>query len=155
MMASRGSAAAATQQRITRFANIRSTTSRRPLEGRRPNQVQPPRGFFRFGGAKAEDNELAQCREDYRMADAEDYFNYMGLLAVDGTYDRLEEMVSAGLDPMDLMMCMAVEEGDKPKVAELLKNGADAGIEHPLLGKKLVEIPKDDAELLDMLRGAA
>jgi hypothetical protein len=37
-----------------------------------------------------------QSRADYGAEDVEHYFNYMGCLAVEGTYDRMEEMMSSG-----------------------------------------------------------
>mmetsp|Transcript_9909 Transcript_9909/g.25253 ORF Transcript_9909/g.25253 Transcript_9909/m.25253 type:complete len:186 (-) Transcript_9909:84-641(-) len=114
---------------------------------------KPVAGFFRFGGATSDDANLANCREDYSTSDAEDYFSYMGLLAVDGTYDRFEKIVESGMDPIEVILCMAVEEGDKPKIAELMKNGANLDITHPILGKKLLDIPEDE-EVLALLKGS-
>lgn len=39
---------------------------------------------------------LPQSRSDYAADDVEHYFNYMGCLAVEGTYDRFEEMMASG-----------------------------------------------------------
>lgn len=101
-------------------------------------------GFFKFGGASAEDNELASCREDYSINDASDYYDYMGLLAEHGTYDRFDQMVDSGLDPVDLILCMAVEEGDKPKIEALMDTGADASVIHPVFGKPVNEVSEDE-----------
>lgn len=38
----------------------------------------------------------SQGRADFTVDDVEHYFNYMGMLAVEGTYDRMEEMLSSG-----------------------------------------------------------
>jgi hypothetical protein len=38
----------------------------------------------------------SQGRDDFTVDDVEHYFNYMGMLAVEGTYDRMEEMLSSG-----------------------------------------------------------
>jgi hypothetical protein len=51
-------------------------------------------GFFKFGknGFGAEDAGIvgSQARDDYNYDDVEQYFNYMGFLATEGTYDRWE-----------------------------------------------------------------
>jgi len=46
----------------------------------------------------------------------EHYFNYMGMLAVEGTYDRMEAMLASGLEPVDVLLLMAASENDAPKV---------------------------------------
>lgn len=38
-------------------------------------------------------------RADYEAEDVEYYFNYMGCLADEGTYDRMEAMLQAGRPP--------------------------------------------------------
>lgn len=38
----------------------------------------------------------SQGRADFTVDDVEHYFNYMGMLAVEGTYDRMVEMLSSG-----------------------------------------------------------
>ncbi|PPS05808.1 hypothetical protein GOBAR_AA14837 [Gossypium barbadense] len=43
------------------------------------------------------------------------YFNYMGMLAVEGSYDKME---------VDILLMLAASEGDKPKIEELLRAGA-------------------------------
>ena len=120
------------------------------VASRRAGDVRPS-AFFKFGGASAEDNELASCREDYSLNDASDYYDYMGLLAVYGDYERFDSMVESGLDPVDIILCMAVEEGDKPKIESLMETGADASVVHPIIGKKVSEIPEDE-EIAALLR---
>ncbi|EIE20529.1 hypothetical protein COCSUDRAFT_18502 [Coccomyxa subellipsoidea C-169] len=67
----------------------------------------------------------SQKRDDYSADDVEHYFNYMGMLATEGTYDRLNAMLAQGLAPVDLLLLMAAKENDAPKVAELIRAGAD------------------------------
>lgn len=44
-----------------------------------------------------------------------------GLLAVEGSYDRCESMINSGMHPCDIILCFALEEGDAPKLEEVLK----------------------------------
>ena len=59
------------------------------------------------------------------------YFNYMGMLADEGSYDRMNTYFEAGLHPCDIILLMACEEGDTPKIEELFKSGADATVKDP------------------------
>lgn len=52
------------------------------------------------------------------------YFNYMGMLAVEGSYDKMEALLSQNIHPVDILLLMASSEGDKPKIEELLGAGA-------------------------------
>lgn len=52
------------------------------------------------------------------------YFNYMGMLAVEGTYDKMEALLSQDIHPVDILLMLAASEGDKPKLEELLRAGA-------------------------------
>lgn len=52
------------------------------------------------------------------------YFNYMGMLAVEGTYDKMEALLSQNIHPVDILLMLAASEGDKPKIEELLRAGA-------------------------------
>ncbi|KAK3027966.1 hypothetical protein RJ639_039433 [Escallonia herrerae] len=52
------------------------------------------------------------------------YFNYMGMLAVEGTYDKMNALLSQNIHPVDILLMMAASEGDKPKIEELLRAGA-------------------------------
>lgn len=53
------------------------------------------------------------------------YFNYMGMLAVEGTYDKMEALLQQNIHPVDILLLMAASEGDKPKIEELIRAGAD------------------------------
>ncbi|KAF7146596.1 hypothetical protein RHSIM_Rhsim04G0001800 [Rhododendron simsii] len=92
--------------------------------------------WFKFGqnGVDAEGAGIygSQSRDDYDRDDVEQiyfhplqYFNYMGMLAVEGTYDKLEALLSQNIHPVDILLMMAASEGDKPKLEELLRAGAD------------------------------
>lgn len=52
------------------------------------------------------------------------YFNYMGMLAVEGSYAKMDALLSQNIHPIDILMMMASSEGDKPKIEELLRAGA-------------------------------
>lgn len=43
------------------------------------------------------------------------------MLAVEGTYDRIESYTKAGIHPVDSILLFAVEEGDEPKIQEVLR----------------------------------
>lgn len=49
----------------------------------------------------------------------------MGMLAVEGTYDKMEALLSQNIHPVDILLILAATEGDKPKIEELLRAGAD------------------------------
>lgn len=53
------------------------------------------------------------------------YFNYMGMLAVEGSYDKMEILLNQNIHPVDILLMMASSEGDKPKIEELLRAGAN------------------------------
>jgi hypothetical protein len=103
-------------------------TAARPVPApQRSRTMQPgdarPRveaNFFRFGknGFGAEDAGIvgSQGRDDYTYDDVEQYFNYMGFLATEGTYDRMEALLNSGLHPIDVILLLACSEGDTPKV---------------------------------------
>lgn len=89
--------------------------------------------FFNFGKKNEySDNTPSSSRSDYEMEDVEHYFNYMGCLAVEGTYDRMELLMSSGLDPVDVILLLAAAENDDPKVEELLTAGADTRVKDNL-----------------------
>ncbi|KAL6765309.1 protein LHCP translocation defect [Haematococcus lacustris] len=85
--------------------------------------------FFRFGknGVDAEGAGIvgSQGRDDYNYDDVEQYFNYMGFLAEEGTYDRMEALLASGLHPIDIILILACSENDTPKIGEILRAGAD------------------------------
>lgn len=66
----------------------------------------------------------SQSRDDFDRDDVEQYFNYMGMLAVEGSYDKMEALLSQNIHPVDILLLMAASEGDKPKIEELLRAGA-------------------------------
>ncbi|KAI7753132.1 hypothetical protein M8C21_023409, partial [Ambrosia artemisiifolia] len=86
------------------------------------------RCWFKFGknGVDAEGAGIygSQSRDDFDRDDVEQYFNYMGMLAVEGTYDKMEALLRQNIHPVDILLMMAASEGDKPKIEELLKAGA-------------------------------
>jgi hypothetical protein len=90
--------------------------------------------FFNFGKNNNSNDRSGPygvsqgSRDDYCQDDVEHYFNYMGMLAVEGTYDRIEGLLAQGTAPVDALLLMAAAEGDLPKVEELLAAGADAGV---------------------------
>lgn len=93
-------------------------------------------------------------RSDYEYQDADDYFNCMGMLAAEGTYDRLEEWSDAGVHPIDMILLMACEESDAPKVEEVLNAGAQPTVQDPRTGKTPMDVCTDD-DILAMLRANA
>ncbi|GLJ31055.1 hypothetical protein SUGI_0621460 [Cryptomeria japonica] len=66
-----------------------------------------------------------QAREDFDRDDVEQYFNYMGMLAVEGSYDKMEALLNKNIPPIDILLLLAASEGDKPKIEELMRAGAD------------------------------
>ncbi|GAB4849639.1 hypothetical protein Ancab_004435 [Ancistrocladus abbreviatus] len=93
-----------------------------------PNCGGRTKCWFRFGksGVDAEGAGIygSQTRDDFDRDDVEQYFNYMGMLAVEGSYDKMEALLSLNIHPVDILLMMAASEGDKPKIEELLRAGA-------------------------------
>ncbi|GLT72632.1 hypothetical protein SLA2020_445480 [Shorea laevis] len=99
----------------------------------RPVRLGPSNGsrakcWFKFGknGVDAEGAGIygSQSRDDFDRDDVEQYFNYMGMLAVEGSYDKMNTLLSQNIHPVDILLMMAASEGDKPKIEELLRAGA-------------------------------
>lgn len=99
----------------------------------RPSRIGPSNGsraqcWFKFGknGVDAENAGIygSQKRDDFDRDDVEQYFNYMGMLAVEGTYDKMEALLSQNIHPVDILLMLAASEGDQPKIEELLRAGA-------------------------------
>ncbi|KAL7130994.1 hypothetical protein ABFS83_13G169400 [Erythranthe nasuta] len=88
--------------------------------------------WFRFGknGVDAEGAGIygSQARDDFDRDDVEQYFNYMGMLAVEGTYDKMEALLNQKIHPVDILLLMAASEGDLPKIEELLRAGANYSV---------------------------
>ncbi|RRT44406.1 hypothetical protein B296_00037852 [Ensete ventricosum] len=66
----------------------------------------------------------SQSRDDFRRYDVEQYFENMGMLAAEGSYDKMEALLHQKIHPVDILLMMAASEGDKPKMEELLSAGA-------------------------------
>ncbi|GBF88821.1 hypothetical protein Rsub_01722 [Raphidocelis subcapitata] len=90
-------------------------------------QLRDTRAFFFNFGKKGQEEASQASRSDYGADDVEHYFNYMGCLAEEGTYDRMEELMGSGLEPVDVILLLAAAENDDPKIEELLAAGADVG----------------------------
>lgn len=136
-----------------------ASVSARPFTSAKLAPIQPPNvtaNFFRFGknGFMAEDAGIvgSQGREDYTYDDVEQYFNYMGFLATEGTYDRMEALLKSGLHFIDIILILACSENDTPKVQEILKAGADPTV-RGLDGKQPLELATKP-ELVNMLKAA-
>ncbi|KAL0899493.1 hypothetical protein Bca101_083454 [Brassica carinata] len=56
------------------------------------------------------------------------YFNYMGMLAAEGTYSKMEALLNLHIHPVDILLMLAATEGDKPKIEELLSAGASYSV---------------------------
>jgi len=84
-----------------------------------------------------------QKRDDYEYQDADDYFCCSGLLAAEGTYDRLEAWTDAGVHPIDMILIMSCVENDAPKVEEVLDAGAQASVKDPRDGNTPIKLCTD------------
>uniref|UniRef100_A0A7N0UYN5 Protein LHCP TRANSLOCATION DEFECT n=1 Tax=Kalanchoe fedtschenkoi TaxID=63787 RepID=A0A7N0UYN5_KALFE len=105
---------------VTRTTELGSKLQRRQSSG--------ATCWFKFGknGVDAEGAGIygSQSRNDFDRDDVEQYFNYMGMLAVEGSYDKMEALLSLNIHPVDILLLMAASEGDKPKIEELMRAGA-------------------------------
>jgi hypothetical protein len=108
--------------------------------------------FFKLGGKSGKEAGIydSQGRDDYDADDVEHYFNYMGMLAVEGTYDRMYAQRDAGIHPADVLLLWACQENDAPKVEELLDAGADLSVRN-LDGKSPMDLATKP-EILVMLK---
>ena len=109
-------------------------------------------GFFNFG-KKDDPNSYQKSaqRDEYLYEDVDDYFNYMGLLAEEGNYDRMEAMLKV-LAPVDAILLLAASQNDTPKIIELLDGGANITVKD-LNGKTPIELATK-AETLEVLKKA-
>lgn len=71
------------------------------------------------------------------------YFNYMGMLATEGTYDKMYALLDQGIPAVDILLLMASSEGDQPKVEELIGAGADATVRNAE-GKTAVDVAANE-----------
>jgi len=114
--------------------------------------------FFKFGknGANSQDagiyNSITQ-RDDYDRIEMQNYFDYTGRLAVEGNYASFDRYEASGMHPAEVILLWACEEGDLPKVEELLSVGARMDVKD-LNGKSPLELAANDA-IKDVLRAAA
>eukprot|EP00894_Picocystis_sp_ML_P005221 jgi/Pico_ML_1/55738/g1385.t2 len=46
------------------------------------------------------------------------------MLAVEKTYDKMDQLLATGVAPVDLLLLMAASEGDRQKIEELMRAGA-------------------------------
>jgi hypothetical protein len=44
----------------------------------------------------------------------------MGMLAVEGSYDKMDALLNQNIHPVDILLLMLASEGDKPKIEKLL-----------------------------------
>ncbi|VVB00770.1 unnamed protein product [Arabis nemorensis] len=103
----------------------------------RPAKLGPSNGsrttcWFKFGknGVDAENAGIygSQSRDDFDRDDVEQYFNYMGMLAVEGTYSKMEALLNLNTHPVDILLMLAATEGDRPTFEELLRAGANYSV---------------------------
>ncbi|OEL37258.1 Protein LHCP TRANSLOCATION DEFECT [Dichanthelium oligosanthes] len=128
---------AAAQGQGLRTPLLGSGAARRGLGWLRPSRLSSvvpasesgrvgPTCWFKFGNKDAEGAGIygSQARDDFDRDDVEQYFNYMGMLAVEGTYDKMEALLNQNIHPVDILLMLAASEGDRPKIEELLRAGA-------------------------------
>ncbi|KAL2322600.1 hypothetical protein Fmac_026979 [Flemingia macrophylla] len=113
----------------SRFLGIRKSVGWVSLtSGIGPSNGSRATCWFKFGknGVDAEGAGIygSQRRDDFDRDDVEQYFNYMGMLAVEGSYDKMEALLGQNIHPVDILLLLAASEGDKPKIEELLRAGA-------------------------------
>uniref|UniRef100_A0A453BDT0 Protein LHCP TRANSLOCATION DEFECT n=1 Tax=Aegilops tauschii subsp. strangulata TaxID=200361 RepID=A0A453BDT0_AEGTS len=99
--------------------------------GGRRHLRQPSEGRLRPRRRRAGENPFPElslnlhcCMRSASDKNGRQYFNYMGMLAVEGTYDKMEALLNQSIHPVDILLILAASEGDLPKIEELLKAGA-------------------------------
>uniref|UniRef100_J3MLE3 Protein LHCP TRANSLOCATION DEFECT n=1 Tax=Oryza brachyantha TaxID=4533 RepID=J3MLE3_ORYBR len=113
----------------------------------------PPRlGWFGNKDAEGAGIYGSQGRDDFDRDDVEQYFNYMGMLAVEGTYDKMEALLNQDIHPVDILLMLAASEGDKPKIEELLRAGAKYDVKD-VDGRTALDRASDDTR--DFILGFA
>lgn len=73
------------------------------------------------------------------------YFNYMGMLAVEGSYDKMDALLNQNIHPVDILLLLAATEGDRPKIEELLRAGAKYDVKDPD-GRTALERANDETK---------
>lgn len=124
------------QRNFVKGAMSKGRSHRRRL----PQSSLSVQAFFNFNNNNGNSNETGPSRSDFDFQEVEDYFNYMGMLAAEGNYDRLDQLCDSGLEPVDLLLLMACSENDTPKVEELLGAGANVQVKSPEDGKTPMEL---------------
>lgn len=104
--------------------------------------------FFKFGKNGADSKSAGiygsiSKRDDYDRVEMQNYFDYTGRLAVEGNYDSFNKYEANGMHPADVILLWACEEGDLPKIEELLSVGADVNVKD-LNGKTTFELATND-----------
>eukprot|EP01026_Neomeris_dumetosa_P027333 TRINITY_DN2222_c0_g1_i1.p3 TRINITY_DN2222_c0_g1~~TRINITY_DN2222_c0_g1_i1.p3 ORF type:complete len:157 (+),score=25.80 TRINITY_DN2222_c0_g1_i1:99-569(+) len=130
------------------FCNRKLFFPAQKIKSRQINRKQTNvQAVFRFGkfGDDAEKAGIigGQGREEYGYDEVEQYFNYMGMLATEGSYDSLNKMMETGLEAVDILLLWACKENDDPKVEELLKAGAHVDCKD-INGKTPMELTTKD-----------
>lgn len=118
----------------------------RPLQSRVQNGGKVF-AWFKFGKNGADSREAGiygnLSRDDYDRTEMENYFNYTGRLAVEQNYDTFEKYLDDGMHPVDVLLLWASEEGDAPKVEEVLQAGADVSVKD-LKGQTPLDLASND-----------
>eukprot|EP00270_Netrium_digitus_P000280 TRINITY_DN1026_c0_g1_i1.p1 TRINITY_DN1026_c0_g1~~TRINITY_DN1026_c0_g1_i1.p1 ORF type:complete len:183 (+),score=24.35 TRINITY_DN1026_c0_g1_i1:47-595(+) len=131
-----------------------SVSSSRLLGARNSSRVN---AFFKFGVGGLDSTNAgiygSQGRDDYDRDDVEHYFHYMGMLAAEGTYDRLEALMDQGHHAVDILLMMAATEGDRPKIEELLCAGARSDVQDAE-GRTALDLAEND-EIRELIRAGA
>lgn len=127
----------------------------RPLQSRVQNGGKVF-AWFKFGKNGADSREAGiygnLSRDDFDRTEMENYFNYTGRLAVEQTYDTFEKYLDNGMHPVDVLLLWASEEGDVPKVEEVLQAGADVTVKD-LTGQTPLDLASSD-EIKTLLEAA-
>ena len=58
----------------------------------------------------------AQGKDEYEEVDVEYDFNYMGMLAIEGSYDRMHALMATGIHPADAIFTFFAARGRYAKV---------------------------------------
>ena len=136
-----------------------------PVVSRPPTRVYLRTLFKGLGGGEDEysdDKDFqptdVRGRDTYDTSDVEQYYNFMGILAGTGNYDRLDQLIGkttygpgdmpgpGGMDCVDALLFLAAGEGDYVKLEEVLKAGADVSAVDPSTGKTAQEVCAANAQ---------